>query len=173
MDKNESYEGEASEEDMKILMKTVQMLRSKKAELLKKRESLIQTYKNYDFSVKQEEKKKELLIKKVEKKKAKVLKIPSKEEQNLGIQLKAKLSQAEKDLEEIKRLVIDKEKEKKEKYDCLYSPTTNKTYKKSVNYIHQSLLDELTELVAQNASPSELQAKEKQIRLCEDLTWYY
>lgn len=166
-------DGEASEEDMKVLIKTVKMLQAKKEELEKKRDSLIQDFKNYDFAVKQEKNKRELLIQKYEKKKAKVDLIPSKEEQNLGVELKEKLAQTEKTLEEIKRSVIEKEKEKKEKYNILYYPKTHQTYKKSINYIYQSLLDELSELVSQNASPTVLQAKEKQIRYCENIIWNY
>lgn len=166
-------DGEASEEDMKVLIKTVKMLKEKKAALEKKRDSLIQDYKNYQFAVKQEKNKRELLIKKIEKKKAKVALIPTKEEQNLGAELTEKLAQAEKNLEEIKKSVSEKEKEKKEKYNILYYPSNHQTYKKSINYIYQSLLDELSELVSQNASPTVLQAKEKQIRLCENLIWNY
>ena len=170
---NLSMDGKASEEDMKVLMKTLQMLRTKKAELEKKRESLIQEQKNYDFSIKQEKNKRDLLIKKFEKKKAKVVLIPSIEEQNLAVELKERLAQAEKTLEEIKKSVYEKQQEKKEKYNILYYPTTHQKYKKSINYIYQSLLDELSELVAQNASPTVLQSKEKQIRYCENIIWNY
>lgn len=165
-------EEEPSEEDMKTFLQTLEMLRNKKAELEKQKISIAQEQNNANLSIHQEEELNQNLKKEFDEIKMKIESMPTQEDEALGIQLSQHLKGLETKLNDLKELIKEKKEEKKLKYDELYHPQAHKIYKKSINYIYQSLLDELSELVSQNAEPLILQAKEKQIRLCESLLCY-
>ncbi|OHT07637.1 myosin-like antigen [Tritrichomonas foetus] len=172
MIENECY-GEASNEDVASLMKTLEMLRNKRNELVKQRDSLIQNNKNVKFSIQQEENKKDLLVTKINHKKEKASALPDPQNIILAQELKEKLKSSADELKRLKQNIIEKEDEKKTKMEAIYNPQSKRSIKKAINFLHQSLLDELSEQIQHDENVETLQKKEKQIQLCENLMSLY
>ena len=161
-------DGEASQQDIQELNETLQILREKRDLLLKQKESLIENYQNINTSVVSETEKNDMLLKKLQKKNEKVSLLPSSNEVKFANELKLELEKKQQKLEELKKWISEKKEEKNQKMDALYSPSSNKTAQTAINYIHQSLINELSSLVNSNAPIAAIQEKEKQVQICED-----
>lgn len=162
--------GEPTADDIEALKKTRDCLIEKRNELLKRRnflsESMIEYNNKIDMELKQYQSQKDEVDK--------VTKIyenlPAHESIHKINELQNKKKELEETLCSLKTQVKAQLEEKELLLAQIYGKSPTKVWKKSLSFLHQSLMDELSEMVKLNYAPEILLKKEQQIRYCENLS---
>lgn len=162
--------GEPTAEDIEALKKTRSYLIEKRNELLKKRDSYVNQITQLNSTISEELKDYNAQREESDRITEIFERLPSEESQINMNNLRRTKKELEAKLLTLNEQVKAQMDEKELLIAQIYGHSPTKVWKKSLSFLHQSLLDELSEMVKMNAVPEILRKKEQQIRYCEYLT---
>jgi chromosome segregation ATPase len=159
--------GVPSEDDVRALRGVLEMLESKKGRLEAQREEIDRSVRAIRAEMRREVERREKLEQLYAHWDEQIQDLPSQADSLTGheltvhvAELKDKIAAAEVRIakqSEVKRQILTK----------VCAPPMERSRRTSLRFIHNALLNELSDLVRADASPATLQQKDKQIQLCE------
>lgn len=162
--------GEPTADDIEALNQTRDYLIEKRNELLKKRNSFVSQITQLNSTISEELKDYNAQKEEADRITEIFERLPSEESQINMNNLRRTKKELEAKLLTLNEQVKAQIDEKELLIAQIYGNSPTKVWKKSLSFLHQSLLDELSEMVKMNTVPEILRKKEQQIRYCEYLT---
>jgi chromosome segregation ATPase len=155
------------QDDIAAMKGILEMLESKKARLTAQRSELEESICSLRQAINSESDRQRQLEQSYAQMSQQITDIPSQADSLSGQKLVARIAELKEQIASSQTRIAKQNEVKKSIMDQIYAPPMERARRTSLRFIHHALLNELADLVREDASPAALQQKDKQIQLCE------